>query len=207
MLMVTQLAGFGGLAPNLDFNSYSTYSGSSASSHDVTMPSSFSAGDVLVAVFGNASNVALSSVSGWTPVGSASNGAAGFGAVYYKVATGSDTMTVGLASSSTLDALVGALGPSTGITGTPTFNSSTTSDITLSAVTTGAANSIVVAAGRLGGGALTTPSGFSVAASYTTGLKLYLFTKLQASAGSTGTVAMNQSLSTLNVGGLLAVKP
>lgn len=64
-------------------------------SHAITMPTGITAGDLLVIVFSVDGNPTCSiSTGGWTKIGQASNGSIVTGAIFAKIAAGSDTATV-----------------------------------------------------------------------------------------------------------------
>lgn len=64
-------------------------------SHAITMPTGITAGDLLVIIFSvDGSPTCSISSGGWTKIGQASNGSIVTGAVFAKIAAGSDTATV-----------------------------------------------------------------------------------------------------------------
>lgn len=65
-----------------------------STSHPVTLPSGVTAGDLLVVWFGFRSNPTATGSAGWTKLGQASLSTTISFAVFYKVATGSDALTI-----------------------------------------------------------------------------------------------------------------
>lgn len=178
----------GGGAPVL--KAASSYNGSSATTHNVTMPSSFAAGDLLICMF-NVSTT-FSSFTGW-------NNLAGITAkrCFYKIAAGGDSASIVLSSSGALEASIAAYGGSVGgLDGTPVGAGSTNSDPTLGAITVGTAGGTEIAGAiTTSPSTVSTPSGFSLdtAAITPSTMTFYWFSKAVTVTGSTGTVLIDQS--------------
>lgn len=193
-------------------NSATTTAASAGGTEAITMPSDILAGNLLVM-----SIVAIDtgggidiSVSGWTELDEETTGGSSVG-LYYKIAAGSDTATATLTGgASDFSALVGQFEFTSGVNGTPTSATNNSGDATASAVTTTEQNCLVIGFGAVEGAAtVSTPSGFTLDASYTSpddGVH-YIFSKLQAATGSTGTVLFNQSGSGSLAVGQIAIKP
>lgn len=203
MLKINNLVGFGvgGGAPA--FKSASSYNNASiTTSHNVTMPATFSAGDLLILSLAHQQNATVSSLTGWTSLLNATNRS-----IYYKVATGGDTCSVTLTSSgSQASGGVAAYGPYRAIDGTPTTGIAF-GDVTLGAVTTTNANALLIAVASLNCSPFTsmaTPSGFTLDASaeYTQRFAFF-YSKVLTSAGSTGSVLLDVTASAPALGGAL----
>ena len=92
-------------------------------SHSITLPSGITAGDLLVVVFysGTSTSTPSTSSSGWS-MSAVSTSSNGCGAVFYKVATGSDALSVTTATSAVARHVSLRI---TGASGTPTITSTT----------------------------------------------------------------------------------
>jgi hypothetical protein len=202
MLKVTHLYGFGGGAGGLSLKSSSSYNGSSASSHSVTMPATFAAGDLLICPFATGSAQAISSFTGWTDLNTGGTARR----IYYKIASGGDTASIVLSGANTLEASISAYGPTAGVDGTPTADVAA-GDITLSAITTTVAGGLLVAV-SVTANTVSTPSGFSLDTLVTpSSFNFYFFSKAISATGSTGTVLLDESSTGVQGGGLIYIKP
>ncbi len=78
--------------PTIETTNSGTTAGSST--HAINMPAGIEAGDLLIVFFGTDSSNTITNWGGFTELGQESNGSANFFAVGYKVAVGSDTLTL-----------------------------------------------------------------------------------------------------------------
>lgn len=186
------------------FKSASSYSGAAATSHSLTMPGTFAAGDLLIATVTQTSGAptSVTSFTGWTALLS---GTAGH-FIYYKVAAGSDTATIQIATSRAVEASIAAYGSTTGVEGTPTSDEAS-GDITLSAITVTTSGGALVATSTTSN-TVSTPSGFTQNNLTTPStINFYWFSKTITSTGSTGTVLLDESASASHAGALIYIKP
>lgn len=210
MLKVTQLSGFGGSVTNViapAFKSASSYNGSTSSSHSVTMPGTFAAGDLLLAIMVSETGHPVTSMTGWTQIYTSGTNTR---RIYRKIAAGSDTATVGLSGSGTLEAAIAAYGATNGIDGTPTTDEAS-GDTTLSAITVTTAGGFLIVANCLvsaGGATITTPTGFTQDSTTTPSSHLFRFySKSISASGSTGSVTVDQSGSNTMFSGMVYITP
>lgn len=67
---------------------------SNTTSHAITLPTGIVAGELLLVVFSTDGNPTVTAPADWQKLGQASNGTTVTGAVFYKTAAGSDTLTI-----------------------------------------------------------------------------------------------------------------
>lgn len=78
-----------------------TVGSAGSTSHPITLPTGVTAGDLLLVIFGVRSNptVSVGSGTGWTKLGQQSQATAQTTAIFYKIATGSDALTLSTTTS------------------------------------------------------------------------------------------------------------
>lgn len=84
------LAGAVGGFPSYLSNTPTELGSADATSHPVNMPATVSAGDLLIALIASDGSATITTPSGWTSVSQSTQGGAVRGAVFYKVASGTE---------------------------------------------------------------------------------------------------------------------
>lgn len=140
-------------APAVAARSQAASAAADSTSHSITLPSGISAGDLLVCVFSvdAAPTVSVNTgVSGdnWQKLGQASNGSNSTGAIFYKIAEGSDVLTLTTTSSEQSSHIcfrITGVMSTPDIGGTSSNGSSTNGDPPLHTPTNGTQNYLAIA--------------------------------------------------------------